>query len=251
MYIRDVHAERSLVALRRIVRENPLGLFTTAITSESHPFLQSSHIPFVLDVEDESSETELGRLRGHLARANPQSKAIIEEVAASGVKTLERDVLVIFSSPAQHYTTPKFYTETKPDTGKVVPTWNYAAAQIYGRATVYVDTKAEETGTFLNKQISDLTKHNEETLMGFNGKGDNPGPWKVTDAPERYIDLLKKAIIGVEIKIDSMEGKYKMSQEMSPGDVDGVIKGFKNLKSDAAQGVGKLVEERKELKTKK
>jgi transcriptional regulator len=251
MYIRDVHTEGSLIALRRLVRANPLGLFTTAIDTASHPFLQSSHIPFVLDVEDESSEIELGRLRGHLARANPQSKAIMEEVAATGKKTLERDILVIFTSPAQHYVTPKFYTETKPTSGKVVPTWNYGAVQVYGRATVFVDTKAEETGSFLDKQISDLTKHNEETVMGFDGKGDNPGPWKVTDAPERYIGLLKKAIIGVDIEITRMEGKYKMSQELPAGDADGVIKGFKNLKSDAAQGVASLVEERKEPKARK
>lgn len=245
MYIREVHAERSLQTLRQLVRENPLGLFTTAISSPSFPFLQSSHIPFILDVEDESSETELGRLRGHLARQNPQSKAIIEEVGASGMKTLERDVLVIFSSPAQHYVTPKFYTETKPDTGKVVPTWNYAAVQVYGRAIVYVDAKSDETSDYLSSQINALTNHNEINTMGHTGEGGNPGAWKVSDAPDRYISLLKKAIIGVEIKIDRMEGKFKMSQEMGNGDLDGVIEGFRGLDTEVGQQVADIVEKRK------
>lgn len=243
MYIRGVHAERSLRALRQLVHRYPLGLFTTAITSpsSSFPLLQTSHIPFILDVQDETSETELGTLRGHMATANPQAKAIIEEVEASESKSLERDVLVLFNLPAHHYVTPKFYTETKPSTGKVVPTWNYAAVQVYGRARVFVDTKSEETGSFLQTQISDLTKHNEATLMGFNGENGKPGPWEVTDAPNNYINLLKKAIIGIEITVERMEGKFKMSQEMSDQDVQGVVQGFKNLGTETGQTIASTV----------
>ena len=248
MYIREVHAERSLVALRRIVRDNPLGQFTTAISSPSHPFLQSSHIPFVLDVQDESSETELGRLRGHLARANPQSKAIIEEVTESQSRSLKMDVLVIFSSPAQHYVTPKFYTQTKPDTGKVVPTWNYVAAQVYGKATVFVDPKSEETSQFLGAQINDLTRQNEQKMMDKRDLEESQEPWKVSDAPDKYIDLLKKAIIGIEIEITSMEGKFKMSQEMGQGDGEGVVQGFKSLNTEVGNQVADIVGERRALK---
>ncbi|GKT60954.1 hypothetical protein ColTof4_01071 [Colletotrichum tofieldiae] len=256
MYIRPGHAEYDLRILRRIVKENPLGIFTTVITSPSFPLLQSTHIPFVLDVEDESSENELGRLRGHLARQNPQSKAIIEDIISRQtsdkcIRTLEHDVLVLFSSPVHHYVTPKFYTETKPTTGKVVPTWNYSAVQVYGKATVYIDSKSDETSTFLGQQIHDLSEYNERVTMGFTGQGDKPGPWKVTDAPERYIDLLKKAIIGVEITIEKMEGKFKMSQEMSNGDIDGVIRGFDRLGTETGRELAKTVKERKEIKNNK
>ncbi|KAH7260529.1 hypothetical protein MRS44_009156 [Fusarium solani] len=249
MYIKGPHGEADLSVLRKLIRENPLGLLTTAISSPNFDFLQSSHIPFVLDVEDESSETELGKLRGHLARVNPQSKAMIESLSENPQlnNVIEQDVIVIFNSPIQHYVTPKFYTETKPTTGKVVPTWNYAAVQVYGRAKVFYDTKAEETGQFLTKQIGDLSHHAETQVMGFTG-GDNPVDWKLTDAPDRFIQLLQKSIIGIEIEITKMGGKFKMSQEMGMGDREGVIKGFSRLESERAQEMSKLVQYRSDLK---
>ncbi|KAH6983992.1 putative FMN-binding domain-containing protein [Ilyonectria destructans] len=239
MYIRAAHAESDLRVLRRLVRQNLLGLFTTAISSQSFPFLQSSHIPFILDVEDEPSHTELGRLRGHLARQNPQSKAIIEETkspksSSFSIIVLEHDVL--------------FYTETKPATGKVVPTWNYAAVQIYGRAKVYVDLKSATTFNFLQQQIHDLSEYSEKTIMGYDGQGGKPGLWKVSDAPENYIRLLSKAIIGVEIEVHAMEGKFKMSQEMDHGDSDGVVRGFEGLGTDVGRRIADTVLHRRQLK---
>ncbi|KAF4470293.1 transcriptional regulator [Fusarium albosuccineum] len=248
MYIRPVHAEADLRVLRRLIHENPLGMLTTGIKSPTYPFLQSSHIPFILDVEDESNETELGRLRGHLARQNPQSKAMMEACTSNPAANnfLEDEVLVIFTRPAHHYVTPKFYTETKPATGKVVPTWNYAAAQAYGKARIYFENNTE-TSSFLGKAISDLTDHNERTTMGYTG-GDKPSQWKVTDAPERFIDLLKRNIIGIEIEVTKLEGKFKMSQEMSQGDREGVINGFANLESETGDEISQVVKERGELK---
>lgn len=256
MYLRTDHAETSLPVLRQLVRENPLGLFTTAISSPSFPLIQSSHIPFILDVEDEASETELGQLRAHMARANPQSKAIIEEIkerqaAGDNSRTLQQDVLVMFTSPVQHYVTPKFYTTTKPTTGKVVGTWNYAAVQIYGKATFYVDANAEETVAFLDKQIDALSSFNEKVTMGYTGEGGRPAAWQVSDAPKPYLDIMKKAIIGVEIKIERMEGKFKMSQEMGEGDSNGVIKGFNALGNEIGSKMASVVEERREMKLQK
>ncbi|KAI2641562.1 putative FMN-binding domain-containing protein [Hypomontagnella submonticulosa] len=250
MYLRGVHADATIPMLRQLIRSNPLGILTTAITSSTYPFIQSSHIPFILDVEDESSDTELGILRGHIARQNPQSKAIIDSLEAqpqAGVDILEQEVLVLFNSPVHHYVTPKFYVETKPSTGKVVPTWNYAAAQAYGRARVYYDSKSEESKNFLSKQIRDLSQYAETSIMGYTGI-DKPGPWKVSDAPERYIELLQKNIIGIEISIERLEGKFKMSQEMGQGDTDGVIKGFKRLESEIGNEMARVVEERRDLK---
>ncbi|GAP89345.2 putative transcriptional regulator [Rosellinia necatrix] len=248
------HVEKAIPVLRKLVRDNPLGVLTTAIRSESAPFILSSHVPFLLDVKDENSPDELGVLRAHIARQNPQAKALIAAAQAgtrSEPNLLEEEVLVLFTSPIHHYVTPKYYTETKPTTGKVVPTWNYMAAQAYGRIKVHWDHKSEESVEFLSKQISDLSEFAESSIMGFTGKGDDPKSWKVTDAPDRYIELLQKAIIGIEIKLDRLEGKFKMSQEMSLGDRQGVAKGFANLGTETASAISQIVQERSDLKESK
>ena len=248
MYLRTVHAEQNVPALQQFIRDNPLGLFTTAIASKSFPFLQSSHIPFVLDIDDKSDQVHLGLLRGHLAQANPQAKALIEHLGSaskdeskpiSDCQTLSHDVMIIFNGPAHHYVTPKFYRETKPATGKVVPTWNYSAVQIYGRATIFHNSKASATGEFLDRQIRDLSLQSEVDIMRNREK-----PWQVDDAPSSYIELLKKAIIGVQVEVISIGGKYKMSQELCPGDQEGVVKGFEALESDIGAEMAKTIEEK-------
>ncbi|KAJ4379376.1 hypothetical protein N0V86_005421 [Didymella sp. IMI 355093] len=251
MYLRAVHAETSIATLRQLIRSNPLGVLTTAIPSTRYPTILSSHIPWILDVEDESSETELGTLRGHLARANPQSKAMIDSLEGASRLSgscLEEEVLVLFTASTHHYITPKFYTETKPESGKVVPTWNYAAAQGYGKAKIYFDSKSPESGAFLSQQIRDLSQHAEASVMGYDGMEGRQGAWKVADAPEKYIELLQKAIIGIEIKLDRLEGKFKMSQESTYGDREGVIKGFEALGSEIGVKMASLVKERGNLK---
>ncbi|EXK76870.1 transcriptional regulator [Fusarium oxysporum f. sp. raphani 54005] len=250
MILPSAHAETRIPALQQLIRDNALGVLTTAIPSETHPHIQVSHIPFILDVEDEESTTELGVLRGHIARQNPQSKAVIEALERDGSKTnvLDQEVLVLFTATPHHYVTPKFYTETKPTTAKVVPTWNYAAVQAYGRATIYHDSKCETSSKFLSKQLDDLSEHTETSIMNYTGKGDRPGPWKMSDAPERYIELMKKNIIGIEIRIHRLEGKFKMSQEMRKGDRDGVVRGFRSIESDACQVLASMVQERSDLK---
>ncbi|EKG11949.1 Negative transcriptional regulator [Macrophomina phaseolina MS6] len=252
MYLRAIHAEHHIPTLRAFIRAHPLGIFTTAIASPSNafPLLQSSHIPWLLDVGDESSETELGVLRGHLARANPQSKAMIEhlsaqqQAAAAGEgapRTLEHDVLILFNAPAHHYVSPKFYVETKPATGKVVPTWDYAAVQVYGKARVYFDARSGATDAFLQKAVADLSERSEREIMG------HEQPWRVEDAPKPYVEALKKAIIGVEVEITDMAGKWKMSQEMPEGDRKGVASGFEALGSELGREVAEMVREREDL----
>ncbi|KAL6915832.1 hypothetical protein FSST1_007327 [Fusarium sambucinum] len=215
----------------------------------AEPDLPVSHIPFVLDIGDGEDETNLGKLRGHLARVNPQSKAMIENLTENPHlnNVIEQDLIVIFNSPIQHYVTPKFYTETKPTTGKVVPTWNYAAVQVYGRARIFHDTKTDEAGQSLSKQISDLSLYAQTNVMGFTG-GDNPVDWKVDDAPDKFIELLKKNIIGIKIEITSMGGKFKMSQEMGMGDRQCVVNGFSKLESETVGEMSKMVQVRSDLK---
>ncbi|KND94001.1 Uncharacterized protein TOPH_00730 [Tolypocladium ophioglossoides CBS 100239] len=250
MYLRAIHADATTPMLRQLIRDNPLGILTTAIPSKTYPLIQSSHIPFLLDVNDEDSETELGVLRGHIARQNPQSKAIIDTLRSQpDGNVLEQEVLVLFNSPVHHYVTPKFYTETKPSSGKVVPTWNYAAAQAYGRARVFYDSKADESAAFLSRQIDDLSRYAERSIMGYTGAGDRPDAWKVADAPPNYVQLMQKNIIGIEITIDRLEGKFKMSQESPQGDRERVVQGFEALGSEVGQHMAELVRERGDLKT--
>jgi transcriptional regulator len=233
MYLREVHAEPHIPSLREFVIANPLGILTTAIKSPNYPLLQSSHIPWVYDV-DPSSENSLGRLRGHMARANPHSKALVESAEVSSTQ-LQEDVMVLFNGAVDSYVTPRFYTETKPKDGKVVPTWNYSAVQAYGKATIYFGADAS---TYLSKQVRDLTNQSEERLDGT--------AWKVEDAPDSYVELLKKAIIGIEIEVTSLGGKFKMSQEMGKEDRAGIVNGFQKLGSEAGLKMAQTIKERGE-----
>ncbi|KAA8648096.1 hypothetical protein EYZ11_006163 [Aspergillus tanneri] len=250
MYLRGVHAESNIPTLHSFIENNPLGIFTTAIPSSTYPFIQSSHIPWVLDVSESSNDSP-GVLRGHIAKQNPQAKAIIESVkstnpGASGGVQLEDEVLVLFNGPAHHYVTPKFYTETKPATGKVVPTWDYSAVQAYGKATIYFDG-GEEATQFLSSQIDALSRHAESSIMGYTGQDGQQGPWTVDDAPDRYIALLQKAIVGIRIDLTRLEGKFKMSQEMGAGDRAGVAQGFQNLGTETGKEMAQCVLEREKI----
>lgn len=84
--------------------------------------------------------------------------------------------------------------------------------------------------------------------MKYTGHADRPPAWKVSDAPERYIDLMKNNIIGVEITIERLEGKFKMSQEMQVGDREGVTRGFYNLDTERGRAMAELVRQRSDLK---
>lgn len=251
MYLRAAHAELDIPTLRQFIKDNPLGIVITALESPNFPTLQCTHIPWVLDVADNASETELGRLRGHLARANPHSKAMIEAVQRLGGTSsgsIEQEVTVLFNGPVHSYVTPKFYTTTKPVTGKVVPTWNYSAVQVYGKATILFDSKDAATGAFLDTLVRDLTKHSEEIVMQHTGKEGRPTAWQVDDAPAPYLEIMKKNIIGIEIEITTLEGKFKMSQELAKGDREGVICGFESLGTDGGAMIAKTVEQRGALK---
>ncbi|GAA5908530.1 hypothetical protein JCM6882_001291 [Rhodosporidiobolus microsporus] len=249
MLIRSIHAMEDLPSIHALVQSHPLGVLTTGIASPpgDYPFLQSSHIPWVLDV-DPNNPDDLGTLRGHIARQNPQAKAMIESLE-EGEQELKDEVLVLFTAPAQSYVTPKYYTFTKPSTGKVVPTYDYSAVQVYGRLTLHhADTPS--TSSFLHSQMSALSQQEEERA-GFPGDS----AWKITDAPEGYIKQLKRAVVGLEIRIERAEGKVKAQQEMRAEDREGVVKGFRGLgtelgkeMSEVTEREGRRVEEAKKAK---
>lgn len=174
-----------------LIRSHPLGLLITA--GPDGP--TANLLPFLL-VADAGG---MGLLQVHMARANAQWK----EIAAGA------PVLVVFQGP-ESYVTPSWYA-TKRETGKVVPTWNYATVQVRGAARVIEDP------AWLREQIERLTREHEAPRAE---------PWAVGDAPQSFIASQVKGIVGIEIAIAEMTGKWKVSQNRPPADVAGVIEGL-------------------------
>ena len=158
--------------------------------------------------------------------------------------------MILFTSSVHHYITPKFYTTTGPLNGRVVPTWNYAACQVYGRAKIYYHPSDPSTSEFLIKILDDLSRESEEVAFGY----PKEAAWQTSDAPDYYIKGLLKGIFGIEIEIKNIEGRFKMSQELKEGDRKGVYEGFEKLddgKSQIGNQMVEIMKERKEADEKK
>ncbi|MCX7324512.1 MAG: FMN-binding negative transcriptional regulator [Hyphomicrobiales bacterium] len=190
-------------ALHDVMRAHPLGQLISAGASG----LQANPVPFVLHAE----EGDQGVLRTHLARPNGQWRDFVDGC----------DVLVVFQGP-QGYVTPSWYA-SKKEHGKVVPTWNYVTVQVRGRA------KAIQDGHWLINHVSSMSEQQERALEH---------PWAVSDAPEPFIMALTRGIVGVEIAITEITGKFKMSQNRPESDRYGVIEG---LAAAGANDVSALV----------
>jgi transcriptional regulator len=198
MYRPPAFREDSLEAQHALIREWPLGLLITT----GSPGLLADSVPFVLD----ESAGEFGTLRAHLSRANPQHQALAQA----------EECLVVFQGP-QAYISPSWY-ETKRETGKVVPTWNYVAVQAWGSPRVIDDP------SWLRAQIDALTELMERCRQK---------PWAVADAPETFVDAQLKGIFGVEIPIARIEGKWKASQNQPEKNRIGVVEGLRTEGNEA------------------
>jgi transcriptional regulator len=194
--------------LHGLIRAHPLGL----LISNGAEGPVANAIPFLLDAEVPPN----GRLRAHLARANPQWRLLADSKASP--------VLVVFQG-TDAYVTPSWY-ETKRETGKVVPTWNYAIVQVRGAVRVIEDQD------WLAQQISDLTISQEAA---------REAPWAVTDAPASFIQSQIKGIVGLEIQITDVQGKWKVSQNRPIADRIGVTKGLREQDGGDSE-MAKLVE---------
>lgn len=188
MYIPDAFDETRPEALAALIREHPLGL----LISGGGAGLVANPLPFRFHPDE-------GVLRAHLARANPQWRALAEAP----------DCLVVFQG-AQAYVTPSWYP-AKREHGKVVPTWNYMIVQARGRATLRQDAD------WLRRQIDDLTRAREAA---------RPEPWAVADAPAPFVAAQLRGIVGVEIAVETLAGKWKLSQNRSEADRSGVAAGL-------------------------
>jgi len=198
MYQPPHFREDRLEVQHALIRSQPLGLLVTAGPGG----LQANHIPFLIEADGSPH----GKLRAHLARANPQ----LAELAAV------EECLVAFQGP-QTYISPSLYP-TKQEHGKVVPTWNYITVHAWGRPRVMDDV------AWLRRQVEDLTAHNERS---------RETPWLVSDAPEGFLAAQLKAIVGIEIPIARIEGKWKVSQNRPAVDQAGVVAGLRGAGGDA------------------
>lgn len=187
-------------ALLALMRAHPLG----ALVTHGPQGLDADHLPFEVD-------EAAGVLRAHVARANP----LWQQVPANG----GMPAMVIFRGQAG-YISPNWYP-SKHETHRQVPTWNYQVVHAHGQLTVMDQER------FVRGLVARLTREHEK-------RSNQPKPWMMGDAPADYIDQMLAAIVGIEVTLERLEGKFKLSQNKDERDRLGVVDGL------AAVGEGRL-----------
>ena len=207
MYIPPAFKDTELSSIHATMRGARLANFVTCTANG----LVCTPLPLFLD----EREGEQGVIYGHLARANTQWK-----------ETPTCDALAIFNGP-DAYVTPSWY-ESKKEHGKVVPTWTYVMVHAHGTLEAMA-TEAE-----LLSHLTQLTNQNEE---------EREKPWAVSDAPEKYIQAMTRGIVGLRMKVERLEGSWKLNQHKSEGDRLSVLTGL-SVEADAdAKSVSALMRE--------
>ena len=186
--------------LAQLIKEYPLATLVGSLNGQ----LEVNHLPLML-----SSDKK--KLHGHIARMNPLMK-----IAQSS----ETAVTAIFHGP-NAYVTPAWYP-SKKESGKVVPTWNYAVVHAQGHI------KLIEDALWLRSHVSQMTNIHEPTYQSN---------WKLDDAPEDYVKTMLKAIVGIEIEVGSLIGKFKLSQNRIPEDYDAVVKELEKSPQEMLQAM--------------
>lgn len=206
MYLPKHFEEQRIEVLHALIEAYPLA---TLITHNDYG-LNANHIPLQL-----KTTPGPGLLQGHIARANP--------VLADLDKPVER--LAVFQGP-QMYISPSWYA-TKQQTGKVVPTWNYCAVHVYGQIRLIDDRN------WLHEHLTEFTRDKESGL---------PEPWSLADAPTDFIDRIIQHIIGFEMTITRLQGKWKVSQNQPPENRKSIIEGLSHSGFAEAQTMAKIIE---------
>jgi len=204
VYLPPAFAEARPEVLVAHIERHDFGL----LVSHGAAGLVASHIPFLVERRDEELH-----LLGHLARPNPQ----VEDLSVS------REVLAIFSGP-HAYISPSWYAD-----GPSVPTWNYVDVHAYGRLQLV------EADDWLGRLLRRLSDRHE---------AGNPAPWRMQDLPEAYLAGTLKGIIGLDITVTRLEGKFKLSQNRPAVDRPRVIAALERCSDDDALGVAALMRER-------
>lgn len=188
MYLPSHFAAADPEALHQLVRAHPLG----ALVTHGEQGLDANPLPFEFD----AGEGEHGILRAHVARNNP----LWQEVKEGD------EVLVIFKA-VDGYVSPSWYP-SKQAHHQQVPTWNYAVVHAHGRIRVRDDAR------FVRRLLASLTRVHEAA---------EPAPWKMADAPRDYIEAMVQAVVGIEIEVSQLVGKFKLSQNKEEGDRLGAV----------------------------
>ena len=201
MYLPAHFDEKRLEVLHAFVTAHPFGLLVT----EGADGPVANGVPFVLDPDGAGG---LGTLRAHVARSNP-----VWRDAAPGNRAL-----VVFQGP-QGYVSPGWYP-SKAEHGKVVPTWNYIMVQARGTL------RAVDDAAWLRAFVTRLTERHEAPRAQ---------PWAVADAPADFVETMLRAIVGIEIELTALTGKWKVSQNRSAADRDGTVHGLEAIGDDNAR----------------
>lgn len=209
MYQPSYHAPPGREAMLDLVAGTTLATMVTVVDGAA----VIDHLPFVLDHQ----RGPLGTLEAHVARANP----VWRHLQAGA------PVTVVFQGPA-HYLSPAWYP-TKQDSGRVVPTWNYLA--VHARGTVSLVEDADRLLPMLERLIAT----NETPLHGA-------GHWKAADAPDAYLRPMLKAIVGFEIAITDLQGRWKLAQDETLQDRHGAVAGLRALGEPQAQAMSDLIQ---------
>jgi transcriptional regulator len=206
VYIPAHFLENRVEVLTQLIHDHPFGLLVTLGAGG----LDATPIPFVL-----ASAGGECVLRGHVARANPVWRET----------QLETEALVVFQGP-HGYVSPSWYA-TKADSGKVVPTWNYITVHARGRLHIQQDP------VWLRTHVAELTQRHE---------GTRALPWALGDAPADYVDKLLAGIVGLELPVRELSGKWKLSQNRPSADRDGVVQGLKDQGDEASRALAARME---------
>ena len=206
MYIASQFEEQETAALHDLIAANPFGTLVTL----GGGGIEANHFPFVLD----RTAGEFGTLRTHVARANPVWRGLDAGAEA----------LAIFQG-ANAYVSPSWYP-SKHVHGKAVPTWNYVAVHAYGTM------RAVDNPAWLRSFLAQLTEQHEAGRWH---------PWRIDDAPADFIDQLLTAIVGIEIPLSRLAGKWKVSQNRSESDRQGVAAGLRSVGGEQALAMADAV----------
>ena len=206
MYVPAEFNEDRIEILHQAMRDIAFGTLVTLGADG----LIASHIPLLL----EDGPAPFGTITGHLARGNPQTRP----------PAPESETLAIFLGP-HAYVTPSWYP-SREATGRVVPTWNYVAIHAYGRLRFIDDPDWKRA------HVTRLTRSHE---------GKRAAPWAVDDAPEDYLQGMLKGIIGFELPIERLQGKWKMSQNRRAEDRQGVIAGLEEQANPQSAAVAAIM----------
>ena len=185
MYVPAHFDEPRPEVLHKLIADHPLGVLFT----HGQSGLDANHLPFELN----ASEGALGKLHSHVARDNP----VWQDIANGD------DVLVVFRA-GDAYISPQWYP-SKHEFHKQVPTWNYMVAHVHGRVTIRDDER------YVRGMVGRLTRTHEAS---------QPVPWKMSDGDKDYIDMRLKAIVGIEIEVTRLVGKFKLSQNREVRDIE-------------------------------